>query len=241
MTEAPLHLSDASRVALISGGNRGIGAAIAQRLAQAGWNLSLGMRTPVMPDWADGARVQVVAYDATAREGAEGEWVRQAIERFGRIDAVVANAGVMIPRSVIEIDDTDLDHMFEVNLRAPRRLAQAAWESLCRSGSGRAILIASLSGKRVKSVRAGSYSLTKFACVALAHALRQEGWEHGVRATAICPGLVDTDMGRAAAGRSDIAMTGPEDVARAVELVIGLPNAASVAEFTVNCQLDENY
>ncbi len=226
------------RVALISGANRGIGAAVARQLQGEGWRLSLGMRSPQRPDWAgDEERVQLHRYDASSCE--EDAWVSTALETFGRIDAVVANAGIMIPGSVIEAEDADLDAMHEVNVKAPRRLARAAWPALRASGSGRVIIVASLSGKRVASPRSGLYSKTKYAAVALAHALRHEGWEHGIRATALCPGLVSTDMGKGLFPDKADDMTTAEDVARLASLALDLSNTASVAELHVNCSKGE--
>jgi hypothetical protein len=97
------------------------------------------------------------------------------------------------------------------------------------------------SGKRVKSARAGSYSLSKYAAVALAHGLRHEGFADGIRATAICPGFVATDMARAVSDFPAERMTDPADLARIIALILDLPNEASVAEFTVNCQLEESF
>lgn len=231
----------AGRVALISGANRGIGAAVGRRLLDEGWAVSLGVRGGALPDWAadaDGARVQAVAYDATD-PAAEARWAAAANDRFGRIDAIVANAGVMIPKTVIEADDDDIRALMEVNVLAPRRLAQAAWRALAAGGRGRVVILASLSGKRVKSARSGSYSLSKFAAVALAHALRHEGFAHGIRATAVCPGFVATDMALAITDRPAEQMTDPRDLARIVAMILDLPNEASVAEFAVNCQLEE--
>ncbi|WP_337269134.1 SDR family NAD(P)-dependent oxidoreductase [Oryzifoliimicrobium ureilyticus] len=227
-------------VALLSGANRGIGQHIALELANAGWCVSLGMRQPVMPDWAAGLeeRVHLMAYDA-ADAAAEQRWVDAALARFGRIDALVANAGIMIPKSVIEADDKDIDAMMDVNVKAPRRLAKAAWHALCATGRGRVIILASLSGKRVKSAGAGSYSLSKFAAVALAHAIRQAGFDQGIRATAVCPGFVATAMAAALTDRPADHLTQPEDLAHIVSMLLSLPNEASVAEFAVNCQLEE--
>ena len=229
-----------SNVALISGASRGIGDHIAAELLRQGWTVSLGMRRPALPAWAAGQeeRVQLVAYDAEDTEG-EARWVAEALGRFGRIDALVANAGIMIPKSVIEAEDEDIDAMMAVNVKAPRRLAKAAWEALCATGRGRVIILASLSGKRVKSAGAGSYSLSKFAAVALAHAIRQAGFDQGVRATAICPSFVATDMAAALTSRPPELLTQPDDLARIVALLLALPNSASVAEFAVNCQLEE--
>lgn len=228
------------RVALVSGASRGIGAACARHLSETGWTLSLGMREPVRPDWADPERVRVFAYDA-AQAGSEQAWVDGTIEAFGRIDAVVASAGIMIAKSVIDIDDDDLDRMFEINVKAPRRLVRASWASLAESRAGRVIILASLSGKRVKSAKASSYAISKFAAVALSHGIRQAGWDLGVRATAVCPGFVATDMARSVTDRADALMTEPDDLARIIGLLLDLPDHASVAEFSINCQLEESY
>src|ERR1700738_486961 len=117
------------RVAMISGANRGIGAAIARHLAGQGWRLSLGMRNPQTPDGLDALRFHVVAYDAKDPQ-AEARWVAEALEKFGRIAAVIANAGIIVRKNVIEADDADLDAMLAVNVKAPRRMAAAAWNAL---------------------------------------------------------------------------------------------------------------
>lgn len=226
--------------ALISGANRGIGAAVAQKLSEDGWNVSLGMRKPVMPEWArqmPADQVQLVSYDATKQES-ENEWVKAAQSKFGRIDAVVANAGVMIPHDAIQATEDDLRLMMEVNVMAPRRLAKAAWDALAASGRGRIIILASMSGKRVKSANSGSYAMTKFAAVGLAHALRHAGFDQGIRTTAICPGFVATDMARNLSSLEDSKMTDPRDLARIIAMILELPNEAVVAEFAVNCLLE---
>ncbi|PTV95446.1 NADP-dependent 3-hydroxy acid dehydrogenase YdfG [Rhodobacter aestuarii] len=236
-----MQLTDA-RVALISGASRGIGAAIAKRLFEAGWGVSLGMRAPVLPDWAQAApeRVHLFSYDARSPEAATN-WAEAAQSCFGRIDAVIANAGVMVPKNVIEISDPEMADMLAINVQAPQRLAKACWDGLKSYGRGRVIVLASLSGKRVKGARSGAYAMTKFAAVGLAHALRHTGFEDGIRATAVCPGFVATDMGLGLSDRAAAAMTQPEDLARIIEMLIDLPNEASVAEFCVNCQLEESF
>jgi NAD(P)-dependent dehydrogenase (short-subunit alcohol dehydrogenase family) len=228
------------RVALISGANRGIGEAIARQLAANGWCVSLGMRTPTAANWHDIDSVQVVAYDATDA-GAEARWVTAAHERFGRIDAIVANAGLMIRKTVVEADEADMDALLDVNVKAPRRLAAAAWDALSIGGRGRVIIMASLSGKRVKSAASSLYSVSKFAALGLAHGLRHSGWELGIRATAVCPGFVATDMARGLSAREDSQMTSPADLASLINTLLDLPNEASVAELNINCQLDDSY
>jgi NAD(P)-dependent dehydrogenase (short-subunit alcohol dehydrogenase family) len=228
------------RVAMISGASRGIGEAIASHLFEQGWHLSLGMRHPEMPAWAKDGRVRLHPYEAEDRNG-EARWVEATLAAFGRVDAIVANAGLMIPKTVIEAEDEDLDALLAVNVKAPRRLAKAAWEPLTKNGRGRVIIIGSLSGKRVKSARSGLYSMSKFAAVALAHAIRHAGFDLGVRATAVCPGFVATDMARALTDRPESLLTDPRDLARIVSMLLDLPNEASVAEFAVNCQVEESF
>lgn len=231
-----------ARTVLISGANRGIGAAVAKTLFDSGWSVSLGMRKPVMPEWANSApeRVHIFAYDAVEVDSPE-HWVAEVNNRFGRIDAVVANAGIANPKTPIEITNDEMAQLLEINVQGPRRLAVACWDALGQSGRGRVIILGSLSGKRVKSARSGSYSISKFAAVGLAHALRHTGFEAGIRATAVCPGFVATDMAMSLTDKAGEAMTQPEDLARVIQMLIELPNEASVAEFCVNCQLEESF
>ena len=144
---------------MISGANRGIGAAAAKAFAEAGWNVSLGMRASVMPDWGNPETAQVHAYDALVPSSPH-LWATAARERFGRIDAVVANAGVMIRKTVVEANDEEFAHLMEVIVNGLRRLVKACWDQLIACGSGRVVIVASLSGKRVKSAISGSYSVS---------------------------------------------------------------------------------
>lgn len=225
------------RVAMISGASRGIGAAIARQLGDNGWRLSLGVRNPARMT----ADAENLVHRFDAMDGTEGEWVAATVARFGRIDAVINNAGIIILKSVIEADDDELMTMFRVNVQSPLRLVRAAWPHLAASGRGRVVTVASLSGKRVKSAKSGLYALTKFAAVALGHGIRQSGWELGIRSTVLCPGFVATDMARGVTGIPAAAMTQPEDLARLVGLLLDLPNTASVAELAINGQLEDSF
>lgn len=228
-----------ARTALISGANRGIGLAIAQRLAADGWNLSLGVRRPeaVAPALA---QHHVVPYDAS-KPGSEKAWVEEALRRYGRIDAIVNNAGILVTGSVIEASEAGMQSLLEINVMAPLRLVRAAWEPLAACGRGRVVTVVSLSGKRVKSARSGAYSVSKFAALALAHAIRHAGWDKGIRSTAICPGFVATDMAFAVSSMKPEDMTPPTELARIVSLVLDLPNTASIAEIPINCNLEESF
>jgi NAD(P)-dependent dehydrogenase (short-subunit alcohol dehydrogenase family) len=218
------------RVALISGANRGIGAAIARRLAAAGWRLALGVRPPAVVTGTDTCTVH--RYDALDRD-AGARWVAEAVAAHGRIDALINNAGIAPHVGLEDGDEAVLDDLFDINVKAPFRVIRAALPHLKASGQGRVINLASLSGKRVLGLNVG-YQMSKHAVVALTHAVRRVGWPHGIRATALCPGYVDTDL---IAGKHELRadeLIQPEDLARMVELLLDLPNSASIAELLVN-------
>jgi NAD(P)-dependent dehydrogenase (short-subunit alcohol dehydrogenase family) len=126
--------------------------------------------------------------------------------------------------------------MWAINAMAPMRVIRAAWPHLLASGTGRVVNIASLSGKRVRNDNTG-YAMSKFALMALTQAVRREGFSRGVRACALSPGFVATDMTMAADFARD-QMTSPADLAEMAHLLLHLPNNASVAELLVNCRLE---
>ncbi len=224
-------------VAMISGANRGIGRAIARRLAAEGWCLSLGLRRPeALAAPEAGALVQ--RYDA-ADAGSAADWTAATLARFGRIDAVVANAGILLPGALPGADAAAVEAMWRVNALGPLRLVQAAWEALKAGGSGRFVAIASLSGKRTTGPNVG-YAMSKFALVGLANQVKRDGWPFGIRASALCPSYVATDMS-AGASASAAEMTQPEDLAVLVATLLALPNSAAVAEVVVNWRLEAGF
>ncbi|MBP2168227.1 NAD(P)-dependent dehydrogenase (short-subunit alcohol dehydrogenase family) [Erwinia toletana] len=229
-----------TRVAMISGGSRGIGAAIASDLLAHGWAVSLGCRTPhAVANDHPGQQINC-HYDALDADS-DARWIAETLNAFGRIDAVIHNAGMMIPRSVLEASDEEFDQLFAVNVKAPMRLSRKVWPYLKQSGSGRIVMLVSLSGKRVKSAQSSLYAMSKFAALALAHALRRLGDEEGIRSSAICPGFVATDMGTALTEVPAEKMTQPQDIAVLVRTLLHLPNSASIAEIPVNWTVEDNY
>lgn len=227
-----------SKVALISGASGGIGAAVAQHLQAEGWSLSLGARREDALS-KNFPEAHVVHHDAMKAD--EATWANTAIDHFGRIDAVICSAGAMVARDPIEIEDAELNQMWEINVNSPRRLIKACWTPLAASGTGRVVILASLSGKRVRSPKAASYAMTKHAAVALSHGIRKKGWDLGIRSTAICPGFVDTEMARKVTDFPASEMTSCADVATMVRLAVNAPNNASMAEMFVNCSAEDQY
>jgi NAD(P)-dependent dehydrogenase (short-subunit alcohol dehydrogenase family) len=242
MDYAPLAVK--GRVILISGANRGIGRAIAERLYRAGYTLSLGARkvASLKPVTAKMSASRILAhpYDAMKTRSAAA-WVAATAKRFGRIDGVVNNAGVGMEFTVESKDESLLDEMWTVNTKGPLRVIRAAFPLLKKSGHGRVVNIVSLSGKRVYGDRLTGYAMSKHATLALTHAVRYSGWEHGIRSTAICPGFVATDMTADVTAISQDAMIQPGAIADLVATVLSLPNSNSVVEIPVNCRLEHSF
>ncbi|MGE4249460.1 MAG: SDR family NAD(P)-dependent oxidoreductase [Parvibaculaceae bacterium] len=231
-------LSPSGRVVMISGASRGIGRAIAQRLAEDGYTLSLGVRRPADLVGLDEARTLIHRFDATQAETA-AEWVEATIARFGRIDALINNAGILRPLDLRSGDESVLDEMWVVNVKAPYRLIRLALPHLETSGNGRIINIASTDGKRYRDTVSVAYAMTKHAVLALTHAAKFAGWEKGVRVTALCPGAVDTDFVAAVPGVTPAAnRISPATIGETVSFLLRLPNTASVAELVMNTRLE---
>ncbi|MCM0034037.1 SDR family NAD(P)-dependent oxidoreductase [Sandarakinorhabdus limnophila] len=233
-------LTPADRVVMISGASRGIGLAIARRLAGEGYRLSLGVRAPARFDAAgfDPERILVHRFDALEAESA-ADWVAATAARFGRIDALINNAGILRAIDFETGDEAVLDEVWAVNVKAPFRLIRHALPHLAEAGNGRIINIASTDGKRYRPGVSIGYTMSKHAVMALTQAAKFAGWERGVRATALCPGAVDTDLIAGIPGvtpRQD--RIAPETLAETVSFLLRLPNSSSVAELVMNTRLE---
>ena len=224
-------LGGSGRVIMVSGASRGLGLAITRRLHEAGFTVAAGARDTAAVAVKD--RLSADRYDAEEAGSAEA-WVDAVAARYGRIDGLVNCAGINPKVWVMDAGEESLDQMWRINVKGPLRVTRAAIPHLVKTGQGRVINVASLAGRRVGS-NVG-YAMTKFAVVALTHGIRQELWNSGVRATALCPGYIATDMtvGETEVSRED--MTQPDDLAEMVETLLRLPNNLSVAELLVNCR-----
>lgn len=228
------------RVVMISGGRRGLGAAIARRLLDDGWRVSLGLRDPSRSDGfgAPPDRLLAGRFDAEDPETAQ-RWTDATLDAFGRLDAVVNNAGILRMVTFDEGTEDDLDALWAVNVKAPFRLLRATLPHLKASGAGRVVNIASTDAKRFRPGTSIGYVMTKQALHAMTQAVRFEGWDDGVRATALCPGAIDTEMIAnlpAVTPKAD-RMT-PDMVAGMVAFLLALPNQASVPELIANTRLE---
>jgi 3-hydroxybutyrate dehydrogenase len=165
------------RAALVTGAAGGIGRAISERLEGDGWQVH-GV------DVADG--------DLTTRE-ANRAAVDAALERFGRLDAVVANAGFQHVAPVAEFPEDRWDALVAVLLTSPFLLAKYAWAALSASGDGRFLVVASVHGLVASPFKAG-YVAAKHGVIGLVKVLALEGASAGISAAALCPSYVRTPL-----------------------------------------------
>jgi 3-oxoacyl-[acyl-carrier protein] reductase len=177
------------KVALVTGASGGIGAAVARRLHEAGASVALLSRRG---DDLGLEGALGLAYDVRDRM-AVGSAADSVVERFGRLDVVVANAGVGAYGSFLELDPEDLEAMIDVNLKGTLYTAAATLPYLIAAGEGDFVSLASVAGLRAFPGEA-VYNASKFGQLGFTRALDHELRERGVRATCICPGGVNTDF-----------------------------------------------
>jgi NAD(P)-dependent dehydrogenase (short-subunit alcohol dehydrogenase family) len=232
-------LVPAGRVVMLSGASRGIGLAIARKLLADGYLLSLGVRAPAASlAGFPSDRALLHRFDAADPPSAVA-WLDATLAHFGRLDALINNAGILRPLDLRAGDETVLDEMWAVNVKAPYRLIRLALPHLEKGGHGRIINVASTDGKRYRDTASVAYAMTKHAVLALTHAAKFAGWERGVRVTALCPGAVNTELVASIPGVTPTASRlAPETVGETVAFLLSLPNTASVAELVMNTRLE---
>ena len=216
------------KVALITGASRGIGAAIAHKLDALGVKLALASRG------GGDLGLDAVAQRCDVRDSAQLESiVGAAVARFGRLDILVANAGVGAYGPFLDLSPEHLEEMIDVNLKGTLYAVRAALPHLIESGRADIVTLASEAGRRGLPFEA-VYCASKFGQVGFTRALDHELREHGVRCTNVCPGGVATDFalddGR---GRSPEVLPGmmtADDVAEVVLFVLTRPRNHRILE-----------
>ncbi|HEU5099560.1 MAG TPA: SDR family oxidoreductase [Roseiflexaceae bacterium] len=211
-------------VALVTGASRGIGEAIARELARRGYALALAARsagalemlsaelsrngTPALPIPADMCDTQAIERLA-----------RVALAHFGRVDALIHNAGIGGHGRVARLEAGAAAATIGTNLLAPIELTRALLPQMLERGSGNIVLIASVAG-HIGLPSSATYSASKFGLRGFAHALRREVAHRGVGVTIISPGFIKTDMTR---WMGNLPLPGPAIVARAVARALEHP------------------
>jgi NADP-dependent 3-hydroxy acid dehydrogenase YdfG len=217
------------KAALVTGASRGIGRAVAHQLAAAGVGLGLASRSG-----DDLGLDGVVARPCDVRNPADLEAiVGETVDRFGRLDILVANAGVGAYGPFLELSPEHLEEMIDVNVKGTLYAVRAALPHLIESGEADLVTIAAEAGRRGLPLEA-VYCASKFAQVGFTRAMDHELRERGVRCTNICPGGVATEfaMGR---GRTPempelAGMMSGEDVAEVVLFALTRPRTHRILE-----------
>ena len=191
-----------NRTALVTGASRGIGAAIALGLGQRGYDVALNG----LADQADnlekvakditsmGHRAEVFLADVSKKAEVDG-MAKDVLARFGHIDAVVNNAGILIAGEVDGLPETTWDSVMDVNAKGSFMVIQAFLPAMKARRYGRIVNIASIGGKHGAPEQA-HYSASKAAVMGFSRVLAQEVGPLGITVNCVCPGIILTDMGR---------------------------------------------
>jgi 3-oxoacyl-[acyl-carrier protein] reductase len=180
-------LATPGRTVLVTGGNRGIGRTIAERLQASGFRVAATMRSGDVPDGVLGVRCDVT-------DQAEVENAFRTVEsELGPVEVLVANAGITRDGLLMRMSDADWDAVIDTNLTGAFRVARRAARPMVRARFGRIIFISSVVGQ-LGGAGQVNYAASKAGLVGLARSLARELGSRGVTANVIAPGFIETDM-----------------------------------------------
>lgn len=180
-------MSDLTRVALVTGGNRGIGLAIAQSLKDAGVRVVITYRSGTPPTGFDSVTMDVT-------DGASVDAAFEKIEKeIGQPEIIVANAGITKDTLVMRMNDEDFSDVIDANLTGAFRVAKRATKGLLKLKRGRLIFVGSVVGS-VGAAGQVNYAASKSGLVGMARSFARELGSRGITANVVAPGFVETDM-----------------------------------------------
>jgi 3-oxoacyl-[acyl-carrier protein] reductase len=210
-------------VALVTGGNRGIGRAIAQRLASLGASVAIcGRDRSALKESADALAKSgrpVFSYAADVALSADvSSLISKTEARLGPITILVNNAGIGLFGPAHEKTEADWDRVLDSNLKSVFLVSRAVAPSMIRRGAGDIINISSLAGRNTFA-GGGIYCASKWGVVGLSGCMAEDLRDHGIRVSVICPGSVATEFSGRGPKDASKALC-PEDVAHAVEAIV---------------------
>ena len=225
-------------VVAITGATSGIGAATARQLVEAGARVAIGGRRASRLDElvAELGSENVVGVVCDVREPSDNDQlVAAAVDKWGRLDSIVPNAGIGMYGGILDNTDEQLTEMMDTNFAGTVwTIRSAVPEMLRTTGGGDIVIVSSVAGIRGGADEA-VYAATKFAQVGLAGALDRELRVSGIRVTAVCPAGVETEFaigtGRTAGDPALAEFMRPEDVAFAVVTVLTQPRRVRTTQW----------
>jgi NAD(P)-dependent dehydrogenase (short-subunit alcohol dehydrogenase family) len=231
------------KIVWITGAGTGIGLAAAEAFAREGAQVALvGRRTGPLEDAARavrkaGAEARIVALDVAHREQVEAA-ARDLLAAWPRVDVLVNNAGLNVPkRRLAELSGQDWDLVVGVNLTGAFNMIQAVLPPMRAQGTGLILNVSSIAGKVPSGLAGAAYTASKHGVVGLSHSINNEEWRHGIRATALCPGEVNTPIIDKRPVKLDSAdkerMIQPEDLAETLMFLARLHPRTHVPEMTL--------
>lgn len=219
-----------TRCALVTGGSRGIGRAVCQELARAGFAIAVNYagNQQAAQETAEacralGVKAEIFAADVSRPEEC-ARLFEEVLAAFGRVDVLVNNAGVTRDNLILRLSEEDFDKVLDTNLKGAFFCCKAAARPMMKQRFGRIINLTSVVGLRGNPGQT-NYSASKAGLIGLTKSLAKELASRGITANAVAPGFIDTDMTRAMPEAAKAAMNGtiplgrpgqPEEVARAV-------------------------
>jgi 3-oxoacyl-[acyl-carrier protein] reductase len=232
------HLKD--QVAIVTGGSSGIGFAIARAFVQEEMRVTIAARDNRRLDQAalqlksrstgDGA---VLAIQTDVSQTAQAQqMVRQTLDQFGRLDVLVNNAGIGRMAPLDRLEEKVWDEVLDINLKGVFLCTQAVLPEMKRKRNGYIVNISSIGGKEAFG-GGGAYCASKFGVMALTQTILEEAGSYNIRATAICPGYVDTPMVAGVSVPAD-KMIRPEDIAQTVLYLLHLSENTVIREIVIS-------
>jgi 3-oxoacyl-[acyl-carrier protein] reductase len=219
------------KIAIVTGASRGIGRAIAERLASGGAHVvcvarEANAQATVDAIGASGGKASMAGMDVTDRDAVE-RLVKETVERHGRLDIVVSNAGITRDQLMLRMKQAEWDEVLATNLTAAFTLCQASLKPMIRQRAGRIVAVGSVVGQMGNAGQA-NYAASKAGLIGFCKALAREVASRQVTVNVVAPGFVDTDMTRAIAANAKVdwatqiplgRLGTPADVAAAVSFL----------------------
>jgi NAD(P)-dependent dehydrogenase (short-subunit alcohol dehydrogenase family) len=219
-----------AKAALVTGGSSGIGLAIARALRDDGYEVTLAARKRERLETAAAELgAHAVAADVSREQDCE-RLVSEHVRRFDRLDVLVNSAGVGVAARIEDLETKHWDLQLDVNLRGAFLVTRHALP-LLKESRGMVVSISSIAGTSPAPGLA-AYGAAKAGLISLTRSLNAEHAEDGIRATAICPGFVDTPMA-AWTGMASEEMIQPEDCAEVVRLLLRLSPRARIPQVVI--------